>query len=244
MKVDCAVMSVNDDPFYKDLWPVVSKVWSKRIGIKPILVNVTKNNEPEKSEYGEIIKMPLIEGIPEYVQAQWARFWYASTMGDLVSIISDIDMIPISKRYFVGQIEPLPVEYVHINPQEDAGGKLPACYHVAMGWLYQEYLNINSDWTTAIKQMFEYCKTHKAQIEPVGESEYWFADETYTQGRLSVYDVHSIPRPNGFNSHRINRIDWRYDANNLDDYYDCHCLRPYSSYKDEIDKLVGLLVNG
>ena len=40
MKLDKVIMSCNDNPYYSDFWPLVSKVWKEKIGIDPVLVYV------------------------------------------------------------------------------------------------------------------------------------------------------------------------------------------------------------
>ena len=43
---------------------------------------------------------------------------------------------------------------------------------------------------------------------------------------------------------RIDRVYWTYDENELksQNYVDSHSLRPYSRYKNEIDKLINFLI--
>ena len=43
---------------------------------------------------------------------------------------------------------------------------------------------------------------------------------------------------------RINRIQWGFNANALKNhfYIDCHCPRPYSSYKKDIDQILKIAI--
>jgi hypothetical protein len=43
---------------------------------------------------------------------------------------------------------------------------------------------------------------------------------------------------------RIDRLDWRWDANEVikENYYDCHSIRPYSKYKRSIDSIVNQIL--
>jgi hypothetical protein len=53
-----------------------------------------------------------------------------------------------------------------------------------------------------------------------------------------------IPRNNGQNGFRIDRPNWRYNEElfNIDYYIDSHSIRPYLTYKTEIDKLTNLIL--
>jgi hypothetical protein len=184
-----------------------------------------------KDEYGEIFNIPLIDGIDASVQAQWSRFWWASTLGDKISIISDIDMFPISKPYFIDQIVPYNLdEYIHLNPISET--ELPACYHIASGDIFKEFLRIDSLWKDSMENLIKYCENKNARC---GNSRYWFADEIYTRDMLYNQEVVMLPRDGGHGARRINRTDQYGD---IETYIDCHSIRPYSSYKTSIDRMV------
>ena len=44
MKLDLVIHSVDDNPYYTDFWPMVSKVWKLRFGIEPILIHITEDH--------------------------------------------------------------------------------------------------------------------------------------------------------------------------------------------------------
>ena len=73
-------------------------------------------------------------------------------------------------------------------------------------------------------------------------------DEEYSSAKIvsrrDDLKVLQPPRPGGFpNGHRIDRLNWNYDADKLKngEYIDCHSLRPFSWHKEEIMKLVDLI---
>ena len=104
MKIDYAIMASDSNPDYLDFWEPVSKVWNIKMGITPILIHIGDGDNIDIT-YGDVINMKPIEGIPLHLQAQWVRFWYMSTLGDKVGVISDIDMFALSRKYFVDKIE-------------------------------------------------------------------------------------------------------------------------------------------
>jgi hypothetical protein len=49
----------------------------------------------------------------------------------------------------------------------------------------------------------------------------------------------------GMALNRIDRVLWRYDIETLKNggYIDCHSLRPYTNYKEQVDKLINSIWN-
>jgi hypothetical protein len=255
MRPDNVIMSCDDNPFYADLWPVVSNVWFNRMLIHPVLVKITDHPEHPKNTWSTVVELEPITGVDVSLQAQLARFWYASTIKDEISIISDVDMIPISHHYFKAQLEPYSdSDYIHINPIEHPF-QLPACYHVASGYSFQDLLNIPESWPKFVERVMDYCKNRDCAV---GNSHWWKADEVYTTEQLYTKDLVLLPREGGYWNKRIDRGNWDYDPVKVKEgectydehkikyhpisYVDAHLLRPYSSYKKEIDALVELLV--
>ena len=58
MKINKAIMSIDDNPLYADFWPVVSKVWYLRFGIEPVLIYFGKKELSES--YGTVIVEVLV----------------------------------------------------------------------------------------------------------------------------------------------------------------------------------------
>lgn len=52
--------------------------------------------------------MKPVPEIPVYLQCLWVRYWIPSQYPDTVCMISDIDMFPISKNYFLESIRDIP----------------------------------------------------------------------------------------------------------------------------------------
>ena len=117
MKIDKVIMSCNDNPFYSEYWPVVSKVWKEKIGIEPVLVYFGDSSEMSQ-EYGTVVGMDKLETVPIYTQAQWGRFWYTQFEPETMWLISDIDMLPMNRDYFSTAVEGIPREIepvIHYN---------------------------------------------------------------------------------------------------------------------------------
>lgn len=242
MRIDLAVMSSDDNPFYLDFWPIVSKLWKVRFGIAPILLYFGEGN-PDQT-YGMVIKMKRIENMPLYLQCTCSRLWYPGTQPDKITILSDIDMLPLSRWYFLNQIAEVPDDkYIHLNPCIETYGRLAMCYNVARGDTYRDVLRIPTDWNEAAV----YFKSVKPVKLFTKDRPLWFVDETILTSKILGYGDKSrialIPRPGGQNGFRIDRPDWVWDDNMLKKhmYFDCHSQRPFSQYKNDVMRIAGEL---
>lgn len=247
MKIDKAVHSVNNNKSYLDFWEPVSMIWKEKFNIEPILYYFYKNYFEEDIEisekYGKVHRIKLIEGIPEAIQIMWSRYYMPSMDLDSIQIISDIDMFPMSRKYFVDQISTVENnKYVHINPCIDSYGILPSCYHIAKGNLYKKYLELPETWEESILSVIKsgFGKT-------INGNDLWFADEEYATSKILKNkddDVVFIKRKNGQNGHRIDRSNWIYDSNKVlnQEYFDSHSIRPFQANKKEIEKLINLIM--
>lgn len=94
MKIDNAIMSVDDNPLYQSYWPYASEVWD-HFGIYPILIHSTKNPAPFPfpSKFGEIITVSsFIESDSEICRHP------ASAVIPGVNYMTDIDHFICNKK--------------------------------------------------------------------------------------------------------------------------------------------------
>lgn len=243
-------MSSNSNSMYLDFWPIVSKIWKLKFNIIPVLYYIDENHEIEISEeYGIVKKLKPVKGIPIYLQCLWIRYWAFQEFLENVCIISDIDMLPLSQKYFIENLENIGDEkYVHLNPCYESYGTLPSCYHVSKGNLFKKILDLHDNWQDSITHLFSLNLGRDPGGHLRGNTQ-WFADEKFSSDKIFVYkknnenDVIFLKRENGQNGYRIDRINWNYVPEKVIQgyYYDSHSIRPYSQYQKEINDLVNLL---
>lgn len=242
MKIQKVIHSSNSNRMYLDFWPIVSKVWKKFFNIEPILLYL--NDDPNieiSSEFGTVIKIDPISTIPIELQTLWVRYWFPINEPECVFMISDIDMIPLSKKYFIDNVSKFDEDsYLHINPCIESYGLIPSCYHIAKGKKFSEVLSLDNSFEKDIKKVVLFDTTNNNG---------WFNDEKYATHKIMQYieknsDLFLIPRDGGQNGHRIDRSFWRYDENLVEHgfYYDSHSIRPYNQYKAHIDNLCKILL--
>jgi len=244
MRIDFAIHSSDSNPFYLDFWPIVSKLWAEVFQIRPVLVYIDENHDiPIDTTYGNVVKMKPVEGIPVYLQCLWVRYWIPSQFPDKVCMISDIDMLPVSRRYFINQIRLVPDDkYVHLNPLRQY---MPSCYHVAKGSLFKKVLQLHDTWEESIKYLNEQNLggNYFDGTNPIlKDKTQWGADEDLGSRMIREYPDPSvfvfIARANG----RIDRSNWKYDPLDIarSQYADAHCVRPLSDPENRrlVEKLV------
>jgi len=240
MKIDYVLHSINDNKLYSDFWLPVSKIWKLKFNIEPILLVSEKKENFDilnySQEYGTVINLDLIENIPTHLQALWSRYWYTINFPENVCMISDIDMFPISKNYFIKQLESIDNDkYVHLYSNHLP--YLPTCYHVAKGKAFKKILKLDNTFNESMKTLLDSNKN--GCINHMG-MELWGLDEIYCSNAISSYEKKDEICFLHRNGNRIDRADWKYDINLLtqDFYIDCHSLRPYDKYKKEITDLL------
>lgn len=238
MKIDFVIVSTDDNPLYSEFWPVVKNLWSNLVGIKPILVKISDTDEIIESDECIIHNLKKVDGIKTGLQSQIARMFVTKYYKDSVCLTSDIDMLPLSKKYFTSDIENLNNDSMVIFSSDAYKNvnRYPICYNAGKGSLFSEILQLDVSFE-------EYCN----RLLSLGWG--WDTDELYF-GRMinSYYDQSKITKLNrgwtfGVAKDRLDRIRWKYDPNNFkDQFIDSHSLRPYSTHKTQIDKIVNLVL--
>jgi hypothetical protein len=238
MKIDFVIVSTDDNPMYSDFWPVVKNLWSNLVGIKPILVKISDTDEIIEDDECIIHNIKRINGIKTGLQSQIARMFVTKYYKDSVCLTSDIDMLPLSKSYFTSDIENLNNDSMVIFSSDayEYIDRYPICYNAAKGSLFTEILQLDVSFE-------EYCN----RLLSLGWG--WDTDELYFGKMInSYYDQSKITKLNrgwsfGVAKDRLDRIRWKYDPNNFkNQFIDSHSLRPYSTHKTQIDKIVNLVL--
>jgi hypothetical protein len=249
MKIDLVIHSSNSNPMYLDFWPLVSKVWSVRFGLRPLLVYIDEDHSiPIDTTYGDVIKMKPIADIPVYLQCLWVRYWIPVLFPEKVCMISDIDMIPISTSYFLDTIAKVPDDmYVHLYTCPDY---LPSCYHVAKGRRFKQVLKLHDTWEDSIRMMHDRKVNPKtdynSKISFLDDKPQWGVDEEYASECVRTHPDRSIFIFVNRTHKRIDRDNWDWTEEDVlaDVYADSHSLRPYRDpeHRPKIDRLLDVLL--
>ena len=225
-------MGSNNNPLYLDFWPIVSKVWKEVFNITPVL-GLISDEETDIYDDGNglVIKLKSIEGFDDGLLSQLVRLYLPKFL-EGNCIISDIDMIPLSKKYFIDDLNDYSDNDFIImsshHPQTININQYPMCYVVGNDKIFKELFTLEDDWISFVKKI-----PHQG----------WFTDQLYLYDIINKnnnFNYKFTQRNGGFVYNRIDRINWRYDGNKIKEgyYIDCHSLRPYKQFTKEIDELI------
>ncbi len=230
-EINRVILSSDANPKYLDFWPVVAPIW-KAMGIKPTLALVAEDDVEVDTTLGDVIRFKPLKGAPPGLYPQVIRLALPALFPEDVSLISDIDMIPVSKEYFTQNALRCPENgfLVYRDKGHGEGASCYAlCYVAAKGSVFGSMFHIN----------------RKEDILPFVQwvcdlQLGWFSDQivlTYCanewrgRGGNLVLLGHTVEK-------RCDREAWdRIDFEAFDphSYIDCHCPRPYADYKKQID---------
>ncbi|MBP7708093.1 hypothetical protein KA107_00270 [Candidatus Pacearchaeota archaeon] len=237
VKIDYVFLSSNENPFYLDFWPVVSRAWRK-MGITPVLIKITnKDTLPYKDANGIIKEVKRSNKTPQGLQAQLARYYFTKLFPNNFCLISDIDMLPLKKDYFFNRnIKQTANSFIVFNsdfyPQNYQ--RYLTCYLLAKGKIYSEILNRGLSFENFCKEVYSKDKT-------------FFADEKYLYQAVKSWKGRKIliEGKQYLSSNSLGRNNWKYDPAQIvkGKYHEAHLIRPYKSYKSQIDYLASLVEN-
>ncbi len=236
-----AIVSSDKNPLYLDFWPIVAKAWN-RMGITPTLALIGDGDIEVDETLGDVIRLKSIPGVSDGLYAQMVRLLLPICFDEEICLLSDIDLIPISKSYYLDRVKDLsPDVLVMYRDTAYPPGmeRYPMCYIAAKGSLFKEIFGISC--VEDIPNLVKKWADMKLGFETDEKLLYrylhaWRNFEEQTV-KLGVSDKISADT-------RIDRAKWGYNVHRLlfqDSYIDCHCIRPYQKNKSEIDRLMLLL---
>lgn len=120
MKIDKVIFSCSEPPAYSSYWNTQSRLYREGLGIEPIcLLHGKKDKTDMREDFGRVIEMETIPGLPWAVQMVWSKFDFTRTEPETTWMIGDIDLLPLSSRHFTENIASVPDDwYLNLN----AGG--------------------------------------------------------------------------------------------------------------------------
>lgn len=233
-KLDRVILASDVNPAYVEFWPLVAKAWKNIVGIKPTLALIAPADFVIDDTYGDIILIEPIPGIPTSFHAQVIRLLLPAYFENEYCIISDMDMIPLQKDYFVKAVESAPADSFVVFKDgafdADYFKEYPMCYNAALGKTFKDIFKIKSltDIPRIVKEMYALC---------LG----WTTDQQILYKQLHNWEFYKTKCIQlGHDVHpRVDRMNWSYDKKLVDKnyYIDSHMPKPYTKHKEIIDAL-------
>lgn len=238
MKVERVILACDDNPDYLQFWPLMAKAWSQLIGVKPTLFLIADESVEVDTTVGEVIRFEPIPGMKTSYQAQVIRIIAPAFFEDEVSIISDIDTLPINRGYFIKSVLKVPdnCHAVYRNNYDKDGLRYPLCYHAVKGSVCREIFGLEH-----IDQ--EVIREKLIEWEKFGWG--WNTDELVLTAVLKNWNRETgrVALLNLGPGKHIDKIDWHYDydkdkKNLKSKYIGAHLPRPFKEHKKRIMRLV------
>ena len=237
MKIDTVILSSNDNPNYIQFWPIVSEAWSL-MGVEPILIYT---GEQKLNLKGNVINF-FSKNIDSSFVAQNIRILYPSLLDGNTCLVSDIDNLPLSKKYFVDSVLSFNDDsFIIYRPDACPPNMISMMWNAASSSTWKEIFNIDSE--KDLEKNLKKWYTKKYAIEGTA----WYTDQI----KLRKY-VNKFSKKN---KSRIVELDdtelgfFRFNRNRLEKHFnmiqenpnleftDFHMPRPFNDYEELINKV-------
>lgn len=133
MKLSCALVACNDNPKYLDFWPLVRQAWWDIVGIPAVMIYIGESKPEAYKDDPSVICFPPIEGWSTITQAQVIRLLYPALLQcDGAVILSDMDMIPLQREFFVeGVAKFTSNQFISLRGMDEQEKQIYICYCAA-----------------------------------------------------------------------------------------------------------------
>ena len=237
MKISKVIITSTVDKNYLDYWPLVKQSW-ENLNIEPVLFVITKDNiEIQSNSY-------FIDKLNPVFVAQNLRLLIPALYPDEVCLLSDIDMMPLSKQYFQDSISELSENsFVVYRSDATPDNMLPICWNAALGSTWGEIFSIKNkeDIDETLKNW--YPKKYK----PYKKN--WYIDQIKLREYLNVFEINNSERvkyfvDNDLGFGRLNRDtlndDFKEYNKQKEAYVDFHMPRPFLENEELINQVFKL----
>ncbi len=254
MLLDKCLVSSDLSPGYLEYWPIVYRNWRNIVGIEANLVLIADEIPKFLLKYRPSIHLiSPVEGIPTAFQAKCIRLLYPAlidTSGAV--IISDIDMIPMNKTYYISSISNVGDEkfVVYRDPLSHLN-QYPICYNAALPRVWREIFHIESKADIANLLIKWYHETENPISPFYGKTGgfdqmilFRYLNEWHqaTGNLIKLCDSLTGCKRLDRSTPKILKLDRSMITNIIQhEYTDFHMLRPYHRYKKQIRFIENLL---
>lgn len=248
MIIDTCIIASDLNENYIGLYPYVREAWSK-FNIRVILILVASYIPIDMIQYKEdIILFHPIPNIHSAFQAQIIRLLYPALLDNKNIIISDMDIIPLSRKYFVDNIKSYDSDSIIVFRNVYIERNMYSMCYIAVNTnIWKNVFHItNIDQITSYMQEW-YDSNYTGQKNCSG----WFTDQLMLYKYINNSNQKIIILDDKITQFsRIDKRNKKYILDNINKIYqeiidekhtDFHVIRPYIKYKHIIKKIVDLI---
>ncbi len=269
--VDRVIMCLTNNEKYIDFWNYTSKVYATKFSTLPTLMFSGTKEELDglmssgrlSTKYGDIVHLPRVDGVHYDASLDWTCTWGlfygASLFPNDVCMLSGIDQIPLSGRFY-DVLQNIGTRDRYIIGFSDAYGDpnayYPSSHHVGLGNFFKSIYKIEDDWDTELRKVY----TNKEIRSLFTSHSLWGIDEAYSTYILRNYMKTNTQIPivlvTEFASYWMSRrIDRAYgvipvteqllSAIRASQFTEYHSVRPFSANEnmEEVYEAIPLVPN-
>lgn len=237
MKIDTVILSSNDNPNYIQFWPIVSEAWSL-MGVEPILIYT---GEKKLNLKGNVINY-FSKNMDSSFVAQNIRILYPSLLDGSTCLVSDIDNLPLSKKYFVNSVLDINDDsFIIYRPDACPPNMISMMWNAASSSTWKEIFSIDSE--NNLEKYLRKWYTKKYTIEGTA----WYTDQIKLRKYVNKFSKKNKSRivelddaEMGFFRFNRNRLEKHFNMiqeNPNLEFTDFHMPRPFNEYEELIKKV-------
>jgi len=147
MKLSGVLVACNENTHYLDFWPVVKEAWWKIAGLPCVMVYVGETLPSYLQNDPAVRFFKAIPDWPTATQAQIIRLLYPALLGSSGAImLSDMDMIPMQKDFFVEGFKQFPDDlFVSLRGIDEGEQQIYMCYVGATPTVWSKMFQIKTE---------------------------------------------------------------------------------------------------
>lgn len=256
MKIDIVLTACNTNPYYLNLYSYVSKVWKEKFNLNLYLILIADSIPDNLIQYNDYII--LFEPIPNintcYI-AQVIRILYPCLFENFNVLITDIDIIPISPKYFIKSIEKYTNDkFITYTDRYINSNMMAICYNVANSKTWKKIFNINN--INDIKNFL--ILKYNVNYDGKKNCDGWYSDQKILFEYLMNYSKKNVneliilndndieyKRLDGKSATKLNNIKTNKNniLSNILTYSDFHIIRNYNTNLDLFEEIINKILN-
>lgn len=248
MKVGTILVATDTNPLYCDFIPNFVTAWSKLIPEADICIVMISESIPEKFQaYSRYIKLfQPIPGMHTAFQAQCIRLLYPREIArDEGVLITDMDMIPMNRIYYVNSIKQYPDNAFIVYRDVCLPGEIAMCYNIAHPSVWSGVFGTET--SADILQQWYSGRNYDGNHGGVG----WGTDQVILVGKFNEWNGTKVVLNDTVT--KFNRLDRIFPPQVFDNkdrlktwiqsnrFADYHCHRPYAENREINDFIVSCL---
>lgn len=255
MKIQIVLTACDLNPYYYNLYPYVYKVWKDKFDLDLYLILISDIIPEILIPYKQyIILFKPIPNINSSYISQVIRILYPCLFENLNILITDVDIIPISKKYFFDSIKDYQDDkFISYTDRYCKNNMYAICYNVANSSVWKKIFNINN--LNDINNIL--IKNYNENYNGKKNCDGWYSDQKilfdFLESHKKLYPSDIIVltdnqtqynRLDGKSSEKLHNIktNKKIILENINSYSDFHMIRNYPNNIPLLEEIINSIL--